>query len=124
MKAFRIPTVTLGVLIRSVSIVGLIVLIVVYVHFQARNFIQGPTITLTGDYTPLQHERRVTLSGTVHNIVKVTLNGKEIHTNEDGAFSQDLILENGYSLMSLEASDRFGRTTSLTREYVYVPEST
>lgn len=102
----------------------LIVLLVWYVLFQARNFLNGPVITLNDTASPLHHERIITLEGTARNIVKLTLNGKEIHTTEDGAFRQPLVLESGYTIMTLHAQDRFGRTTSITREFVFVPAST
>lgn len=94
-----------------------------YVQFQARNILEGPSIALTSEYVPVQHERSVSLMGNTHNIVKLTLNGKEIHTDEAGAFAQTLVLPNGYTIMELTAQDRFGRTTSVVRKYVYVPLS-
>ena len=78
---------------------------------------------MTDIYTPVQHDRTVTLTGNTHNIVKLTLNGMEIHTNEQGAFTRILLLENGYTIMTLQAQDRFGRETSVVREYVYVPRT-
>ncbi len=117
-------TITLGTCIRFVGIASLIVLIVVYVQFQARDVILGPTITLNGTYTPVQHERTVALEGLTHNIVKLTLNGREIHTTIHGEFSQSIVLEKGYTIIELHAEDRFGRTTSLRRAFVYVPLAT
>jgi hypothetical protein len=111
---------TLGTCIQFVSITVLVGLIVLYVHFQARNLIEGPSITLSDTPVTIQHERTLTLSGRAENIVKLTVNGREIHTNERGEFTQALVLENGYTVVTLEAQDRFGRGTTLTREYVYV----
>jgi hypothetical protein len=69
----------------------------------------------------VSHTQHVTVTGTAKNIVKLTLNGREIHTNETGDFTHELVLENGYTILTLAAQDRFGRATSLTRTYVYVP---
>ncbi len=104
-------------------IVTLIGFVVWYVHFQARNFLQGPAVFLDETGGTLHHERVISLTGNAQNIVKLTLNGREIHTNEQGEFVQRLVLEDGYTIMTLDAQDRFGRTTSLTRSYVYVPLS-
>ncbi len=117
-------SITLGSLIKFLGIVTLIVFIIVYVQFQARNILLGPTISLTSESEVLQYERTVILTGVARNIVKLTLNGREIHTTETGDFSQTLVLENGYTIMELAAQDRFGRTTTLTREYVFVPLAT
>lgn len=114
-------TLTLGSILRFLGITLLIGLLLWYVHFQARNLLAGPSVTLNDAYEVVHHERRIPLTGSVQNIVKLTLNGKEIHTNEDGIFAESLLLEQGYTIMTLEAHDRFGRRVSLERTYVYVP---
>lgn len=121
MEATPTNNITMGTCLRFLGIIALVGLVGWYVSFQARNFIQGPSITLSDTYDPVQHEQAMPLVGEAQNIVKLTLNGKEIHTDEHGSFSQTLILEEGYTIMTLHAYDRFGRSTSLTREYVYVP---
>ncbi len=118
-----LSTITLGTCIRFVCIAVLIGFVVWYVHFQARNFLEGPALSLNDTGGVLHHERIISLTGTAQNIVKLTLNGREIHTTEDGAFTQTLVLEDGYTIMTLNAHDRFGRSTSLTRAYVYSPTS-
>ena len=121
MNCITLRSITLGTCLQFIGITGLAVLIVWYVHFQARNFLEGPMVSLVDAHTILHHDKLIPLSGTAHNIVKLTLNGQEIHTNEAGSFSHTLVLEDGYTVMTLSAQDRFGRTTSLTREYVYLP---
>ncbi len=112
----------LQTLIRTLGVGALIVLIGAYVHFQARNLISGPSIELPDAPNGVVRERLVTLEGTARNIVKLTVNGREIHTDEHGLFREALVLENGYTIATLRAEDRFGRTTTLTREYVYERE--
>lgn len=115
----RLPS--LGTILRILGVLSLMCLAVWYVHFQARNFLNGPHITLEGGNDVLHHEQRIPLTGRAENIVKLTLNGKEIHTDEHGDFTHLLVLERGYTVMTIEAQDRFGRTTSITKEYVYTP---
>ncbi len=124
MSDFSSSSLTLRKIIAVTGVVILILTISTYVLYQARNLIQGPSIELYGSYFPEHHEKTLLLEGQTHNIVKLTLNGKEIHTGADGSFSHTVILENGYSILTLHAQDRFGRTTSLVREYVYVPLDT
>lgn len=121
MNYFETHDITLGKALRVAGILLLGLLIIFYVQFQARNIIQGPALTISNSLDTIQHERRITLNGTAHNVVKLTLNGKEIHTDEHGAFSHTLVLEDSYTIMSLNAQDRFGRTTSLIKEFVYIP---
>ena len=110
----------------TLQIFGVILLIIVllsYITFQARNVIQGPSITLLNVPESPTADRIISLTGTAHNIVKLTLNGKEIHTNKTGEFTQELVLENGYTITTLWAQDRFGRTTTVSREFVHIASS-
>lgn len=101
----------------------ILLIILFYILFQARNFIQGPHILLTHDVATLSHERVLTVVGTAENVVLLTLNGKEIHTDTHGNFSHTLVLEQGYTIMTLEAHDRFGRVTKIERGVVYTPDA-
>ncbi len=115
----RLPS--LGTILRTLGVLSLMCLVVWYVHFQARNFLNGPRITLEDGNTIFHNEQRIQLTGNAENLVMLTLNGKEIHTDENGDFTHLLVLEHGYTIMTLEAQDRFGRTTHITKEYVYAP---
>ena len=116
-----LSTITLGSFLRTLGIVVLLLLLTVYVHFQARFFLQGPMLTLDSDIPVLHHEQTVVITGTARNIVKLTLNGREIHTDKEGAFHETLILERGYTITTLWAEDRFGRETTITKTLVYEP---
>lgn len=94
-----------------------------YVHYQARNLLAGPEIALSTEVAPVQTARTVALSGLAQNIVSLHMNGREIFTDEAGNFSESLVLEDGYTIMTLTAQDRFGRSTSLTKAFVYTPAS-
>jgi hypothetical protein len=98
-----------------------LVLFVSYLAFQARFLLQGPIITLTSEPSIVQHERVVTLTGSVRNITRLTLNGRQIFTNEYGYFDEALVLENGYTIATLAATDRYGRKTTVTRPFVFTP---
>lgn len=122
MNDVRESNITLGRILRGLGMIALLVLLAWYVHFQARNFIQGPLLTLESAYEPVLHEQTVSLRGTAQNIVKLTLNGREITTDAEGNFGETVHLEKGYSILNLYAEDRFGRATSIERTYVYSPK--
>jgi hypothetical protein len=90
-----------------------------YAAFQARNLIQGPTITLDDTGPNVTNTRAREIRGTARNVVVLRLNGKEVHTDELGAFRHTLTLENGYTVMTIEAEDRYGRKTRVERGFVY-----
>jgi hypothetical protein len=96
----------------------LVAVFVLYVLFQARLLIEGPQIALIPQET-VQNGRMVHLVGSAKNIVRITLNGRQIYTDKDGTFSEALVLENGYTVATLEAQDRYGRTTEATQTFVY-----
>lgn len=100
------------------------VVLVAYILFQARNLINGPVILLgDSELGVVQHERMITIAGTAKNTTELTLNGRQVFTDESGVFAHTLVLENGYTIMTMRAEDRFGRITVLTRTFVYQPTS-
>jgi hypothetical protein len=101
---------------------GLLVL-VGYIVFQARFLIQGPRITLTNEPASIQNERTVTISGKAWNITKITINDRPMFTDKAGYFSEALVLENGYTIATIAATDRYGRETQVVRPFVYTPLS-
>jgi hypothetical protein len=122
MPRLSVSRITFGTIVRVGSIVCLCGIIAWYMLFQARNFINGPVIELQGTYDVVQTERVVPIHGIARNIVKITLDGREITTDKEGVFSDEIVLESGYTVMTLEAFDRFGRETEVTREFVFKPE--
>ncbi len=110
---------SLRTILTAVSIFGGGMLLLAYLVFQARFLLQGPIITLSNLPETVQNERVVRLSGSVKNITHLTLNGRQIFTNELGYFDEALIPENGYTIATLAATDRYGRKTNVTRPFVY-----
>jgi len=103
-----------------IAVIGMVILLVFYVAFQARFIIAGPTIDIT---TPdsVSENRTIELEGTARNIVSIELNGRVIYTDERGYFKETVVLENGYTIATVRAKDRYGRTTTLSRSFVYKP---
>jgi len=106
----------------SVIILGLL-FILIYIAFQARYLIIGPQVTLNENPSLLQNTRQVFLSGAAYNISHLWLNDRPIYTDAQGNFKEALVLENGYTVATLRAEDRYGRETTITQPFVYVPAS-
>ena len=94
-----------------------------YVLWQARFLLLGPQITLIEEPYRISDTRIITLSGQANNITRITLNGRQIFTDPTGYFREALVLENGYTIATIAASDRYGRTTKLERPFIYIPAS-
>lgn len=93
--------------------------LVAYVVFQARFIIEGPLLTFSTPTHNIQNERITTISGKSENIVSLTLNGREIYTDKSGYFNEAIVLENGYTIVTLTARDRYGRERSYEQSFVY-----
>ena len=114
------PRKTIGL----VLCIGLAGILGLYVLFQAKNLIIGPTITITepqdGATIPFHV---VTISGIARNISEITLNDSPIFIDTKGVFSEKLIVEPGYSIIKVSAKDRFGRKITKLLRIVYNKES-
>ena len=121
MTPLKIKRFTLADSLRCLLGFILVVAVASYFVFQARFLLQGPTITLTKEPDIVQTEPMVTIAGATENIVSLTLNGRTIYTDEAGNFEETLILENGYTIMTLRAEDRYGKERVLKQPFVYAP---
>ncbi len=84
----------------------------IYALFQARFLIFGPIVSID---THQDGERVVdstlTLGGRGENVAWLSLNGRQIFMDEEGYWSEKLLISTGTSIMTVEARDRFGRET-------------
>lgn len=113
-----LETLTFRTLVRYFFGIVCVVLFAGYFAFQARFLIEGPVITLTETLPNPQTTRVIYLEGTARNIVRITLNDRQIFTDKSGYFKEALVLENGYTIATLSAQDRYGRVTHVRREFV------
>ena len=80
-------------------------------------------MTIPAEPEVVQSGRVIMLSGVAENVTSLTLNGRPIVTDLDGNFAEGIVLENGYSVVSLDARDRFGRAVHWETPVVYVDET-
>ncbi|HEY0964397.1 MAG TPA: hypothetical protein VGE31_01235 [Candidatus Paceibacterota bacterium] len=122
MKLTR-PTPSFRTVVKYWIIASLLLVLGSFVIFQARFLIMGPQIVITEAPTGPQNERQIHIAGTAYNITRLWLNDRAIYTDAQGNFKEAVVLENGYTIATLRAEDRYGRTTKVTRPLVYVPAS-
>lgn len=56
----------------------------------------------------------ITLSGNAEKAIRFSVDGREVLLDNQGNFSLPLLLSPGYSIILLEAEDRFGRVKNKT----------
>ena len=111
-------------LILSAVIVGIVILALAsYGYFQSREYLRGPIVTIT---EPVDGSASTTsliaIIGVAKNVSFLTLNGRQIFTDERGVFKESLLLSDGYNILTLEGKDRFGHTATKRLKLVYKPQ--
>ncbi len=104
------------------GIIGLVLVALLgYGILEARHLIQGPSLSLVSpsNYTSFP-QGSLELKGRVNNTENLTVNGSLLPIDEAGNFSDTLTFPSGGSILSLTATDRFGRSVTV-RRMIYVP---
>lgn len=103
------------------GIAFVLVILLGYGAMEALPLLSGPSLTMT---SPTAFESmpdgHLTLTGTAKHTETLWLNGAPLLMDEDGAFAASLVLPSGGAILSLTATDRFGREIT-ERQHVFVP---
>lgn len=103
----------------SISLV-LLGLILTYAYFQSSDFLHSPSVFITEPSNKaVFDESLVLISGTAKKVSRLSLNGRQIFTDEAGVFKEQLLLSPGYNIITLVAKDRFDRDSIEVLELVY-----
>jgi hypothetical protein len=95
-------------------------LFVGYSAFQAETLFLGPRLTIDSPISGLSTSTSlVTIEGRASNISYLSLNGEKIFTDEQGKFRESILLSYGYNIVTVSATDRFGRTVSESLQLIY-----
>ncbi len=109
-------------LIKILGITCCAVISLGYGVFQARNLVLGPQIMVSHPQNGTNFtDPLITVDGTAYNITAISLNDRPIFIDETGAFSEKLLLTPGYTIMKVQAHDKFGRETQQLLELTYTP---
>jgi hypothetical protein len=88
----------------------------IYGGIKAWPLVRGPHITIETLYT---QESGVTLvTGVAKNTESMTLNGGTLLIDDQGRFESNLSLPRGGGILTLTATDRFGRNHTLQRAVI------
>jgi len=82
----------------------------------------GPQIVLSNASGAITvHDERIEIKGTAKNVVEITLSGRPVFINDEGMFTERLLLTKGLNRFTFEAKDKFGHATQEILEVVYQP---
>jgi len=107
--------------ILKILIVVLVVFIIIgYTYYKTKDFISGPIITILSPVNgSTLYNALVDIKGTAKNISYISINDRQIFTDEAGFFVEKLLLYPGYNIISIKASDKFERNIEKTLELIY-----
>jgi hypothetical protein len=101
------------------GVIGIVLLALLgYGATRAAPLLLGPSLTLSPtdvDAAGIAH-----LAGHTKRVTALSVNGAPLPVDEEGMFSRIIVLPPGSVILTLTATDRFGRTIT-KRESVYVP---
>ncbi len=113
-------TITSGIKIGSTAIV--LLLILGYAYARVESFVQGPRITIitpqNGETIPVRHYQ---IEGIIERAAYITLNGRQIYTDESGKFSEEVLFAEHLNIFEIVATDRFERKTKEVLQIIYKP---
>lgn len=90
----------------------LFILLIAYSLYQARALLVGPQVSIESPQDgQVVEDPLVVMEGQSKNIAWISLNDRQIFTNEEGVWSEKLLVSPGLSIMTVKARDRFGRET-------------
>jgi len=91
----------------------------IYFLYQARGFLLGPEIIVDSPRAgEITHDSYLSVKGQAFNIASLSMNGRQIFTDERGIFNEDLLLARGYNIIEITAADKFGRISKEKREVI------
>jgi len=94
--------------------------LVLYGAIELRPLVSGPSLTITLPENDTSYQSGlVTVSGRAGHASSLTLDGAAVLPDQSGNFETSLALPRGTSILTLAATDRFGRTVRAART-VYV----
>ena len=98
-----------------------ILIVIDYSAYVALPFIKGPLVVLHPPGQTL--EGTVYISGSTERVSKLLINELEVPLSDTGTFAVERAYPAGYTVVIIQASDRFGRTRSETLTFVTQPHA-
>ncbi len=106
-------------LVRSILIIGIIVLFVGYLGWQVKGILTPPDLQV---YSPIEgaiiNQTEIVIEGVTAKETHLTINGQEVRVNEQGKFSTTLNLSVGVNTLTITATKKHGKTISIVRHVV------
>lgn len=92
-----------------------------YIYYQMNDYLKGPILVLTepADNSTL-YQNDVLIKGYAQNISYISMNGRQIFTDQTGQFSEEILLAKGFNVVEIVVEDKYGRKNQQTLKLVYL----
>lgn len=102
------------------AVIILIALVIIgYLIYQLDFLIAPPRLIINYPAEDLMIERStIEISGQSDISAKLTINGQQVYIDKDGNFLQELNLSPGVNTLKIEAVNRFGKKSEITRQII------
>ena len=106
--------------IKVIMILAGTTILALYAIFETQDFIAGPSLEILspGGNLASPANQVVEITGRVKRVSWLSLNGWKIFSDENGNFSEKLVLMEGINRWQVKAVDRFGREKTKLIEIV------
>ncbi len=114
------PTLTAKRVIKYGFITIAAIAFALYIYAQSITYIKGPQLVITSPTDGFATtEQLLTVTGNAQNISFIQMNGNQIFADSSGNFSEKLLLDPGYNIITVNVTDRFERDLSATVRVTY-----
>jgi hypothetical protein len=112
--------INIKLLLRVLLAVIVITVVISYSYYRTKDFVRGPVITISYPVDgSTVSDKPIEIVGEARNISYISINDRQIFTNEEGVFKEKLLLYPGYNIISIKASDKFDRDIKKIIEVIY-----
>lgn len=106
----------------TLFITGLLLVFFAYLGRQYFRLQEPPRLTLEAPQeNQVFSERKIAIEGSTESDATVTINTMSIIVREDGRFYEQVNLEEGQNIFTIEATSRFGKSVIMKRTVEYMP---
>lgn len=100
----------------SIMTIFLVALFFFYLTFSYFRYAGSPTLVLSSPAkNAVVKEEQIEITGKTDPSVVVTINNQEVPTNENGSFVTKIVLTPGLNTITVTATNKFNRTSSIVR---------
>ncbi len=98
------------------------VIILGYGASKSANLLTGPKIQIDSPKNgETVRESLIKIEGVIKNATFISLNDKQIFVDDEGNMTDQILLYEGYNIMTVRAKGKFGREGVATKEIIYLP---